>query len=105
MTTMILSAVIAATLPSTLSNNCPKFFFGVPTCSINTEADAIAAIRRFCEMAPVEVVKSTATELKVLSEVNHDFYELINSLLWKVELPLNSVAWNNRFELLNCGLK
>ena len=88
-----------------ITTTVPSKFFGVPTRSITTETDAISAIKYFCEAAPAEVIDATAEELKVMSEINHDFYEVVNDLLWKVELPLGSYAWNNRFKLLNAELK
>ena len=89
---------------TTISSNCPRFF-GVSANCIRTETDAVNAIKHFCEMAPAEVVSATVSELKALSEINPDLYNLINRLIWKAELPIGSYAWQNHFELLNAELK
>lgn len=93
--------IIVTCIITTLRTTCPRYFFGTPVAAIYTEADALNAIRKFCELAPQEVISATANELKVLSQVNRDFYNLINNLLWKVELPLGSYGWHNHFCLLN----
>ena len=96
--------LMIATIITTLPQACPRYFFGRPTSSIRCEADALAAIAFFCEHADANVISTTAEELRTLAEVNPQVYNIINSLLWKAELPLGSYGWQNRFNLLNAAL-
>lgn len=93
--------LMIATIITALPQACPRYFFGRPTSSIRCEADALAAIAFFCEHADANVISTTAEELRALAEVNPQFYELVNQLIWKVELPLGSYGWKNHFQLLN----
>jgi hypothetical protein len=80
-------------------------FFGVPAVQINSLEDAACAVKGFCQLATAEEVSVARKELKMLSTTNPMWYNIINDILWDIELPLGSHAWRNRFKLLNAEFK
>jgi hypothetical protein len=80
-------------------------FFGIELNRINSREDAAKAVKLFCQLATAEEVSAARKELKALSEINNNLYEVVNDIIWSIELPLGSHAWRNRFQLLNAEFK
>jgi hypothetical protein len=80
-------------------------FFGTELNRISSMEDVACAVKGFCQLATADEISSARKELKMLSTTNPMWYNIINDILWDIELPLGSHAWKNRFRLLNAEFK
>lgn len=80
-------------------------FFGSPAFKgIQTMDELIKALRNFCETAGHDEILNARQELRQLAAHNHEVYNAVNAVLWTIEFPLETRAWENHYLLLNAGL-
>ena len=82
----------------------PRKFFGYALADIRTPEDAVEALRNFCVPATHDEIFVARQELRQLRRYQPEVYNAINAILFNLEFPLDTTAWDNRFLLINAGL-
>ena len=82
----------------------PRKFFGYALADIRTPEDAVEALRNFCVSATHDEIFVARQELRQLRRYQPEVYNAINAILFNLEFPLDTTAWDNRFLLINAGL-
>ena len=83
------------------AGTAPGKFFGSPVFKdIKTGDDLIKALESFCSSATHDEILNARQELKQLAAYDREVYKAVIKLIWTLEFPKDSVAFDNRCQLI-----
>lgn len=77
-----------------------KFFGSKIFKDIRTMDDLIKALEGFCRTATHDEILNARQELKQLAAYDREVYNAVIKLIWALEFPKDSVAFDNRCQLI-----
>ena len=84
-----------------LDSTAPRKFFGSPVfANVQTRDDVIKALKTFCKTATIDDIINARRELCQLAARDREVYNEIAKLIWSLDFPGDSVAFDNQCQLI-----